>query len=239
METATAPDHDEDSEDILKKKRECLTIGSVINYSIVIDFTAIFVACLVVVGCIGTIQGDLNSSYKSLFPNSTHVCYMFATTSADKHQPNLITTNPCDGAMVGFSFIALMSIAFITSLIIKACLNHDLNWTLLFEIPVLVIFILVEFALSVMISIGNDVTCNNMKDYLKKPDCNGTFPNATFVHAPRAYAAQSSAWFIFLFMIIAIVIYFIRLILCLRRKKKRIIRNTLANESFNDDNNLI
>jgi hypothetical protein len=230
----------EGSYDMKKKKKiKCLSIGSIINYSVAVDFAAIFIACLVVVGCIGTIQTDLNTQYAEKF-NTTHVCYMFATIGEGSDQGfNTITTKPCDGAMVGFSFIALMSVIFIVLLIVKGIFNCYLNWTLYIEIPVLVILILIEFALSVMISIGNDITCNSIKNYLNKPDCNGTFPNATFVYAPRAYAAQSSAWFIFLFMIIAIVIYFIRLILCLRRRRKRIIRNTLANESFNDDNNLI
>jgi uncharacterized membrane protein len=102
------------------------------------------------------------------------------------------------------------------------------------ETAVLVLFILVEFSLSVMITVGNAVTCNTIKDFVSGKNCSVVFPipHATFKHSARADAAQNTSWFIFLFLMVALVIYVVRLVIFLRRKRKQNIQNTLANENF-------
>ena len=110
--------------------RRCrFTIGAIINYSIAVDFVAIFIACLIVIGCIGTIQTDLSRTFNNNNTEQGHICYMFATCPAasDPNSPCVFqpsASHPCDGSMVGYSFIAILSIAFVISLVVKAILKH-------------------------------------------------------------------------------------------------------------------
>ena len=109
------------------KSREWCSIGAFVNYSISTIFIAIFLCCLIVVGTIGTIQNDLHG--QPVFVNSSRSCYMYAT--CDKN-PNIslkclftpTKSHPCDGAMVLYSFIAILAIGFFISLIVKAVFNH-------------------------------------------------------------------------------------------------------------------
>ena len=112
-----------------------------------------------------------------------------------------------------------MALAFATSMIIKALINQDLNWTLYIELPVLVIAAILEFSLSVMLSIGTS------NDFYKNP----------YSQKERATAAKNSVWFAFLFIFIALVITIIRLTVFLRRRKKEVIPNTLEKEEGYDE----
>lgn len=109
------------------KSREWCSIGAFVNYSITLIFIAIFLSCIVVVGTIGTIQNDLHQ--ETAFVNNSRSCYMYATCNTN---PNTslkclfapTKSHPCDGAMVLYSFIALVAIGFFISLIVKAVLNQ-------------------------------------------------------------------------------------------------------------------
>uniref|UniRef100_A0A1X7UXY9 Uncharacterized protein n=1 Tax=Amphimedon queenslandica TaxID=400682 RepID=A0A1X7UXY9_AMPQE len=238
---------DQESLEPFQGKKECCTIGSFINYMIIINFAAMFLACVIVIGSLGTLQSDLTSAH-----GGNRSCYMYATFSGSvddgdcDNKFSTVATHPCDGSMVAFSFFALFAVAFSISLFIKGILHHDLNWTLFLEVPSLIVFTAVVFAICVMISIGNVATCNSIKNYDKCVNhnsdssgkyCNMTFPNSNadhFKHQTRANLAQNTGWFVFLFIVIALVIYIIRLIVYLRRRKKQSIQRALEREEFQE-----
>lgn len=118
---------EEEPIDTSSKKRNLFSFGAIINYSIAANFIAAFITCVIVIGCIGTIQSDLSGNFNS---NQTHLCFMFASCGPNKpgqnncdFQPS--TSHPCDGTMVGYAFVALMSAAFVISLLVKAFLGHE------------------------------------------------------------------------------------------------------------------
>lgn len=119
---------DEEDEEQLQgstNKHAFLTLGAFINYGIVVDFAAIFVACLIVVGSLGTLQKDISDTQ-----GGNKGCYMYATSSNGNGTIGtcnfqLEAAHPCDGAMVGFSLIAAMCIGFMVSLVIKGLLHHE------------------------------------------------------------------------------------------------------------------
>ena len=108
-----------------KKKHWC-SVGAAINYSLAVDYLAIFVTCLVVVGTVGTIQKDIKDGYPD---NKTGpFCYMYSSCEGDnkttcKFLPN--TGSECDATLVCYSFIGIMALAFAISMIIKALLNQE------------------------------------------------------------------------------------------------------------------
>lgn len=113
------------------KKKRCISVGSIINYSIAIDFVAIFVTSLIVLGCIGTVQHDLVHNFNYNETQHDHLCFMFATCGPHKPGQNHCDFQPeysartCDGSMVGYALIALMSVGFVISLVVKAVLSHE------------------------------------------------------------------------------------------------------------------
>ena len=125
-----------------KKRRECCSIGAFVNYSIAVVFLATFLACVIVIGTIGTLQSHL-SGYSdprrsgSSNPNATnitrHACYLFSECSGDPvdigygkcyFKPD--ENSECEGTMVGYALIALVALAFIISTITKAIINQKL-----------------------------------------------------------------------------------------------------------------
>lgn len=117
---------DQESLEPFQEKKECCTIGSFINYMIIINFAAMFLACVIVIGSLGTLQSDLTSAH-----GGNRSCYMYATFSGKEEEGcdnrfNTVATHPCDGSMVAFSFFALFAVAFMISLFIKGILHHEL-----------------------------------------------------------------------------------------------------------------
>ena len=110
-------------EEISQRNKEWCTIGSFVNYSMIILFFAVFLSCIIVIGSLGTLQSDLSKAQ-----GGNRSCYMYATFSGDEgdctDKFNTVATHPCDGSMVAFSFVAAISIAFMISLFIKAFLHH-------------------------------------------------------------------------------------------------------------------
>lgn len=46
---------------------------------------------------------------------------------------------------------------------------------------------------------------------------------------------QNTAWFVFLFLVIAMVLYIIRLVVFLKRRRKQNIQKTLEREDFHEE----
>lgn len=119
----------EEQETLTGKSRLGFSIGMIINLVISVDFLAVIVASLVVIGTVGTVQNEL-SGKNSLTTNST--CYLYS--SCIPLNPNI--TKDCSGfspggahtcavTMVGFAFVIVMGFAFAISLIVKAVLRHE------------------------------------------------------------------------------------------------------------------
>lgn len=56
-----------------------------------------------------------------------------------------------------------------------------------------------------------------------------------YYHNYCFFCLQNTVWFIFAFIFIALVIYSIRLVIFLKRRKKQAIKNTIERESFEHD----
>ena len=109
----------------IQEKKECCTIGSFINYTMITNFAAMFLACVIVIGALGTLQSDLTSAH-----GGNRSCYMYATFNDNDegtcgNKFSTVATHPCDGSMVAFSFFALFAVAFMISLFIKGILHHE------------------------------------------------------------------------------------------------------------------
>ena len=114
-----------------KKKHWC-SIGAAINYSLAVDYLAIFLTCLVVVGAVGTIQKDIKDGYNDPLNKTGHFCYLYSSCNKDiKVDENTTcrflpsTASECDATLVCYSFIGIMALAFAISMIIKAFINQE------------------------------------------------------------------------------------------------------------------
>ena len=104
------------------KKRHWCSIGAAINYGLAVDYLAIFLTCLVVVGTVGTIQKDIKDGY----PDKTGpFCYMYSSCEEDNKTTCKFTGSECDATLVFYSFIGIMALAFAISMIIKALINQE------------------------------------------------------------------------------------------------------------------
>ena len=100
------------------------TIGAALNLLISLDFLALMLTSVVVIGTVGTVQHDLASDKN--YNNQSTVCYFFSSCS----NPSCSGFTPgashaCDASMVGFAFVVVLALAFIISLIVKAVLHHE------------------------------------------------------------------------------------------------------------------
>ena len=118
-----------EEEEVIGRKICRCTVGAIINYSIAVDFAAIFVTCIIVIGCIGSVQHDLNNGFSLTNHSDTLLCYMFS--SCEPPTPSFCNFIPeynahtCEGSIFGFTVIAAMSLPFAISKIVKAILNHE------------------------------------------------------------------------------------------------------------------
>ena len=102
------------------------SIGSALNLIISVDFLAIFIASLVVIGTVGTTQMNLGG-----VANATSSCYLYShcakvtNVTGDCPGFNPGSSLVCNTAMVGFAFIGAMGLAFVISLVIKAVLHQE------------------------------------------------------------------------------------------------------------------
>lgn len=112
------------------RKRDWFSIGALFNYSLAVLFVAIIMCVLIIIGTMGVLQANLDNIKNTYKPvNGTapgRLCYLY--TSVDCPITNctvsLDTNSTCDGLMVGFTFIAIMAMGFLISLVTKAILNH-------------------------------------------------------------------------------------------------------------------
>ena len=107
------------------------TIGAAVNLIITLDFLALLIASVVVIGTIGTVQYDLSHSQNYSTANST-VCFFYSSCSKlHKNDTNSCTgftpgaSHACDASMVGYAFIMVLALAFCISLIVKAVLHQE------------------------------------------------------------------------------------------------------------------
>ena len=115
-----------------RKRRECLTIGAAVNYTLGVLFVAIFLCSIIVIATMGVLQADLDNVKGRYYNGTKSVCYLYTgTEDCAKDEVNCtVAATPgaksvCDGLMSGFGIIAVMSLAFLISLITKAVLNHE------------------------------------------------------------------------------------------------------------------
>ena len=120
----------EEQETLTGRSRLGFSIGMIINLVISVDFLAVIVASLVVIGTVGTVQNELSGVHT--FTTNTS-CYLYSACTKSTN-PNI--TNDCSGfspggahtcavTMVGFAFVIVMGFAFAISLIVKAVLRHE------------------------------------------------------------------------------------------------------------------
>lgn len=118
-----------------KRDRSFCSLGAIVNYTLALNFLAIFVSSIVVIGTLASLQSDLcgNDFYHNTSaPNvSSHVCILYAECNNDPNNesgPCIIAPNgnrACEGTMTLFGLMMALSLAFIVSLIIKAFLRHE------------------------------------------------------------------------------------------------------------------
>lgn len=118
-----------------KKKRQWCSPGAIVNYINSLILLAAFIACVIVIGTVGSIQGNLKAYVDPDIPDTNttnqprHACYMFSSCKGDAidnishcyFKPR--ETNECEGAMVGYSIIALVCFVFFVVSLIYAILN--------------------------------------------------------------------------------------------------------------------
>ena len=123
----------EEQETLTGRSRLGFSIGMIINLVISVDFLAVIVASLVVIGTVGTVQNELSGVPVHTFNTNTS-CYLYSACTKSTN-PN-ITKDVCSGfspggahtcavTMVGFAFVIVMGFAFAISLIVKAVLRHE------------------------------------------------------------------------------------------------------------------
>ena len=119
----------EEQETLTGKSRLGFSIGMIINLVISVDFLAVIVASLVVIGTVGTVQNELSGV--NTFTTNTS-CYLYSSCKPiNQSIPNDCSgfapggAHTCAVSMVGFAFVIVMGFAFAISLIVKAVLRHE------------------------------------------------------------------------------------------------------------------
>jgi len=96
--------------------------------------------------------------------------------------------------------------------------------TVIAEVVVLSVCVVLSFIVGVIISIGLRVTCDKLRE--QDPDmtggCDQKIPNndTGIKFYGWMNSAQGTAWFVFTFLVIALVVFIIRMVIFFRRRKK-------------------